>query len=206
LASAVRCCSMRMRWLLAPLGWLAGSAACSRDNDPRDASRTDTAHLAPAPASPVAPSPAEPAPTPSPTQANSPGTSPSATSVPPGKGATAVVGGARLVLRDCRVEAEWQGGSRQARDVDLPGGCIFVTTKSGAQVEKTEQGDTLLVVSSQPLEGRPGDCDTRVRAVVVRGERLAVSREQQLIRMCGAEGPFDSMMFHALAASSKEPG
>jgi hypothetical protein len=196
----------RMHWLIAPLALLAGPVACSRDNDVRDASKADTTHLAPALPAPASASPAEPAPVPPATRANSSVTAPSAAPVPLGKDATAVVGEVRVMLRGCRVEAEWPGGSRQIRDVDLPGGCVFVTTKSGAQVEKTEQGDTLLIVSSKPLAERPGDCDTRVRAVVVRGERLAVSSEEQVIRMCGAIGPFDSIMFHTLAASSKGPG
>jgi hypothetical protein len=118
------------------------------------------------------------------------------------KGATAVVGQTRLVLTGCRLEAELPGAGRQTRDIDLPGACRFVTTTSGAQVVKTDQGDAVLVVSSQPLEGRPGDCDTRVRAVVLKNDRLSISSEQQVIRMCGADGPFDSLMFHALAASA----
>jgi hypothetical protein len=40
-----------------------------------------------------------------------------------------------------------------------------------------EQGDTLLVVSSKHFAGRPGACDIRVRAIVVRGERLSEGRK-----------------------------
>jgi hypothetical protein len=189
-------------WVIASLGALATAlAACSRDTDPRDASKAEAPSATPtAPRSPQAePKPQPPTSKPgAPTQPNDP-----RPIAPPGKGATAVVGKARLQLHGCGVEAEWPGGERRARVVDLPGGCVFVATGSGAQVEKTEQGDALLVVSSHPLEGRPGDCDTRVRAVVLHGEGLAVSSEQQVIRMCGAEGPFDSMLFHTLAASAK---
>lgn len=200
-----------MKLVFARLGWLtvhAGllvAAACGRDSDPRDASKTGTAQLTPATPAPAAQSQAAAPPTPPDTSSGAPSAAERAqpTPPPPSKGATAVVGQARLVLRDCRLEADWSGGERQTKDIDLPGGCAFVTTPSGAQVVKTDQGDALLVVSSRPLQGRPGDCDTRVRAVVLKGDRLIVSSEEQVMRMCGADGPFDSILFHTLAASAK---
>ena len=125
--------------------------------------------------------------------------------VPPSaaRGLSATVGGARLRLRGCRLEVEWASGTTQTVDVDLPGPCVFVTTAAGAQVVNTEQGAALLVVSSQPRGGQLPGCDTQIRAVVVRGERAAVSSERQDVTACGAEGPFDSLMFQVLAASSR---
>jgi hypothetical protein len=108
-----------------------------------------------------------------------------------------------LALRGCRLEAEWAGGKRTAIDIELPGDCVFVTTTSGVQVMKTKQGQAVLVVSSHPDPKIPGDCDTHVRAVVSNGERLAVSSEEQVIAMCGAKGPWDTMMFEILAASAR---
>ena len=122
---------------------------------------------------------------------------------PASRGASAAVGGARLQLRGCRLEVEWASGTTQTVDLDLPGPCSFATTAAGAQVVKTEQGAALLVVSSQPRAGQLQGCDTQIRAVVVRGERVAVSSERQDIAACGAEGPFDSLMFQVLAASSR---
>jgi hypothetical protein len=98
-----------------------------------------------------------------------------------------------LALRGCRLEAEWAGGKRTAIDIELPGDCVFVT----------KQGQAVLVVSSHPDPKIPGDCDTHVRAVVSNGERLAVSSEEQVIAMCGAKGPWDTMMFEILAASAR---
>ncbi len=200
MARAVKRLVMRGRWLLAHLVFVA--AACSREPDPRDASRTNTAPLTPAAPAPAAPAQAAAAPeTPAPPRVEP--DQPAAATAAPSQATTALVGPARLLLRGCRLEAELPGAEPQTREIDLPGGCVFVTTTAGAQVVKTDQGEALLVVSSQPLEARPGDCDTRVRAVVLKGNRLSVSSEQQVMRMCGAAGPFDSLLFHSLAASAK---
>jgi hypothetical protein len=182
-------------------GPLAVSAACTRDPAPRDASGTATAPLAPV--QQAAPPPAQPRQVSSdPTHA--PELAPTQSESPPalGKGASATVGKARLALRGCQLEVELSGGRRQSKEIDLPSPCVFVTAGTQAQVEQTDYGQTLLVVSSKPLDGRPGDCDTKVRAVVVQGEKVTVSSQQQVMRMCGADGPFDTILFHTLAASS----
>jgi hypothetical protein len=58
------------------------------------------------------------------------------------------------------------------------------------------------VVSSRRDEATEKDCDTKVRAVVVNADRVAVSKEKQEIAMCGADGPFDTILFHTLAQSA----
>jgi hypothetical protein len=119
-------------------------------------------------------------------------------------GTSATLGKLQLVLHGCRLEATAAGKATESQDVSLPAPCVFVTEGERAQVVDTERGPTLLVVSSRPLEGPPDPrrCDTKIRAVVVRGDRVAVSSEQQVIRMCGAEGPFDTILFHTLSASA----
>lgn len=117
---------------------------------------------------------------------------------------SARIGAAEAALSGCLLEVTWDGGGRrQSTALDLPGDCTFARTRSGVQIEDTPGGKAALIVSSHPLEGRPGDCDTRVRAVVIAGERAAVSKDQQTMRTCGAQGPFDTLMFHVLASSTQ---
>lgn len=113
------------------------------------------------------------------------------------------IGAAETALSGCLLEVTWDGGRRQSTALDLPGDCTFARTRSGVQIEDTPGGKAALIVSSHPLEGRPGDCDTRVRAIVIAGERAAVSKDQQTMRTCGAQGPFDTLMFHVLASSTQ---
>jgi hypothetical protein len=185
-----------LRGLVTLLGLLTAPPGCSRDPAPLDASRTGAASREPV--AEHSPSPVHP-----------PATQPTETSAPEARAsgpvthdAVATVGNTRLLLRGCQLEATFPNGEREIKEVDLPGSCVFVTTTAGTQVEKTDHGDAVLVVSSKPLAGQPGDCDTKIRAVVVRSGKVAVSKDQQVIRMCGASGPFDSVMFHTLAATS----
>ena len=178
-----------MSWGVAPCTWLGAVVVCLACEN-GSASQTEAAPVTSAAHVSV--------------EALRPANEPSAAvPSPAARGVSATVGGARLRLRGCRLEVEWASGTTQTLDVDLPGPCVFATTGAGAQVVKTEQGAALLVVSSQPRRGQLQGCDTQIRAVVVRGERAAVSSERQDIAACGAEGPFDSLMFQVLAASSR---
>lgn len=183
--------------------WLAWAlAGCARDPEPVDASERRGDISGEPRASSGAASGGEPGADPrSPPSDTSRTRAASETASAPAERAR--IGAADVALRDCRLEVTWGDGRRQEMPLDLPGDCTFVKTRSGVQIEDTPSGKTALVVSSRPLEGRPGDCDTRVRAVVITGERAAVSKDQQTLRMCGAEGPFDTLMFHVLASSGQ---
>jgi hypothetical protein len=137
----------------------------------------------------------------SPADVSSAGTAASS-AAPTAKGTSATVGKAKLALHGCRLEVAWVGGAKTTKDIELPEPCLFVTTRAGAQVVKTDRGQTLLVVSSRRDEATEKDCDTKVRAVVVNADRVAVSKEKQEIAMCGADGPFDTILFHTLAQSA----
>lgn len=166
----------RRAGLLAAL-WMAAlmpSGACRQPAEPTTGAREPVA-ADPAPAPEPAPGPSSPE--------------------------AASVDGVRLELHGCELALERAGRERERRALPMPGDCQFAKAGDAVQIETTQRGKTLLVVSSRPLPGRPGDCDTRVRALVVTPDAVLVSGDEQTIRMCGAEGPFDSPMFHVLAAS-----
>jgi len=112
-----------------------------------------------------------------------------------------------LELRGCSLTIIAHGAAPQTTRVDLPSGCAFGRIADGtAQVRRTKQGATLLVISSSPDPMHPGDCITRARAVVVteHGE-VNISRKEKTWASCGVVGPFDEPMFIVLARSIAKP-
>lgn len=110
--------------------------------------------------------------------------------------------GLSLRLNGCVLTVD--AGSRQANvDLGMPRDCQFAQRSAGGmQTVKTEQGPTILVVSSRPSSAAralPQDCDTRVRAVVIRAAQAHLSRETQRVATC-ATRQWDELMFHALAS------
>jgi hypothetical protein len=113
------------------------------------------------------------------------------------------VGTIALQIDDCVLRVH-SNQFNAVYEINLPGACRFVVSKSGApQIVETGLGPTLLIVSSAPLADSRL-CDTRVRAVVVQNNRVLISQDEQRIKSC-ARGPFDTKMFHVLAGSTKAP-
>lgn len=121
---------------------------------------------------------------------------------PASSGERVTVGDISLTLQGCELIVESESG-RQTQRVDLPEGCTFGRNPDGAvQIQKTKQGPTVLIISSRPDERRKGDCDTRMRGVVVSGRSAKISTEDNNSASCGAVGPFDEPLFIVLAASA----
>lgn len=183
---------MKTSALIAALGLLA-----SLDSGCRQADRaaSSSGRLDPAPAT---------------SQASDP-TSPSVLSGPQAAPATSTssrtveavnVDGVGLTLSDCTLLVQTSGNTYSIK-VDLPSDCAFGKRADGSvQVESTKQGPTLLVISSKPIPGREGDCDSKVRAVVVREQEVLVSAKMKESYFCGAVGPFDEPIFVVLAATT----
>lgn len=204
-----------MNRLVGTLAWLAAAVACNRGPDASQATKTlapvittttKTVREDAAPARTSVPADENAAPSVRPA-AIPPAAVPASGAAPTAKGISATVGKAKLVLRGCQLEVAWAGAAPTTTDADLPEPCLFVTTRSGAaQVVKTDHGQALLVVSSRRDASSEKDCDTKIRAVVVKGDRVAVSREKQEekqeIATCGTDGPFDTLLFHTLAESA----
>lgn len=116
----------------------------------------------------------------------------------------ATIQGERFSLAECVLTARSEDGETASVSVGLPGECVFARMPEGElQSTLTDAGLVALVVSSAPLpEGRW--CDTRIRAVLLDPDRLAVSADQQDIRLC-SRGPFDDMLVETLAQSVDVP-
>ena len=108
------------------------------------------------------------------------------------------VDGALLTLEGCQLTVE-SSGTITKHALPLPDGCTFGRRKADGpvQVEPTDRGLTVLVVSSKRVA--VNECDTHIRGVVVGKKGVSLSSEEQFIARCGANGPFSDMMFVALA-------
>jgi hypothetical protein len=116
------------------------------------------------------------------------------------------VGSVTLTLDDCFLSVTAPTKPLQSVALDLPSGCKFGERADGTvQVENTKQGKTILVVSSKPIAGRDGDCDTHVKAVVIGSGEARISSKTKDSYFCGSRGPFDDALFVVLAASAISP-
>lgn len=112
------------------------------------------------------------------------------------------VGDLSLILHGCELTTVSADRASQIQKINLPDGCTFGKNADGSiQIQRTTQGQTLLVVSSKLAEGQGHDCETRVRGVVISGGVAKISSKEKASSMCGSVGPFEEPLFVVLAAS-----
>jgi hypothetical protein len=106
-----------------------------------------------------------------------------------------------LRLAGCELTATTPSAQKRV-SFDFPDACKFSKDRSGkVHVATARTGRVVLVEASKPLPSAyPGskDCDTRVRAVVVSGNEVALSEKTSKVASCGP-GAWDDLMFQSLA-------
>lgn len=117
------------------------------------------------------------------------------------------VGKVRLRLDGC--DLLHGTGPLESASLGLTPPCAFSKRKDGSiRIVPIDSGRVLLVESSRPLPLAAGqvraDCDTQLRAVVVRGNQVLLSRDTQKVASC-APNQWDEKMFHILAFDAVAP-
>jgi hypothetical protein len=108
-------------------------------------------------------------------------------------------GGWTLTLDGCALTADGPAG-RLSHAFPFPPPCRFAT-RADAELQTVEvDGAAVLMVEAARTVG--GRCDTRLQAVVVAPDRLAVSEEVQAVSACPGSG-WDAKMFEILAQRTR---
>ena len=100
----------------------------------------------------------------------------------------------------CRVQYSREGKTTEVRLV-IPPPCTFHRDRDGTvRVQQVNNARVILVERSTPDREHPGDCDTRVQAIIISPETVRSSAGVERVAMC-APFRWDDVMFIGLAES-----